>query len=104
MIARRKGDAVLTIWGKRSANDCDDHSRRDFLKVGTLGLTGLTLGGLLRGRAAAAAEGRSPRDTAVVWLWLQGGPSHIETFDPNMDAPAEFRSMVGAVKTTIPRV
>jgi hypothetical protein len=39
-----------------------------------------------------------------MWLWLGGGPTHIETFDPKMGAPAEFRSMAGAVKTSIPGV
>jgi hypothetical protein len=95
---------VFNIWGKRAGSDCEGHTRRDFLKVGTLGLTGLTLGGLLRGRAAAAAEGRSGKDTAVVWLWLGGGPTHIETFDPKMDAPAEYRSVVGAVPSNVPGV
>ena len=95
---------MFNIWGKRTGSDCEGHSRRDFLKVGALGLTGLTLSGLLRGRAAAAAAGRSAKDTAVVWLWLGGGPTHVETFDPKMDAPAEYRSMVGAVKTNLPGV
>jgi len=92
---------VFNIWGKRTGSDCEGHTRRDFLKVGTLGLTGLTLSGLLRGRAAAAGEGKSVKDTSVVWLWLGGGPTHVETFDPKMDAPAEYRSMVGAVKTNV---
>src|SRR4029079_11368859 len=42
--------------------------------------------------------------TSVVWLWLGGGPTHIETFDPKMSAPAEFRSITGAVKTNLPGV
>src|SRR4029077_13361535 len=81
--------------------DCEGTSRRDFLKVGTLGLTGLTLPALLRARGAAAAAGKPVKDTSVIWLWLGGGPTHIETFDPKMDAPAEFRSTVGAVKTSL---
>jgi hypothetical protein len=92
---------MLNLWGKRIGSDCEGHSRRDFLKIGTLGLTGLTLSGLLRGRAAVAGEGKSVKDTAVVWLWLGGGPTHVETFDPKMEAPAEYRSMVGAVKTNV---
>jgi hypothetical protein len=96
---------MLNLWGKRTGKDCAGTSRRDFLKIGTLGLTGLSLSGLLRLRSAAAAEGKtSLKDTSVVWLWLGGGPTHIETFDPKMEAPAEFRSMVGAVKTSLPGV
>src|SRR4029077_13932868 len=79
-------------------------SRRDFLKVGALGLGGLMLPDLLRARAAAAAEGKPTRKSSVVWLWLGGGPTHVETFDPKMSAPAEFRSTVGAVKTNLPGV
>jgi len=59
---------------------------------------------LLRARAVAAQEGKSTRKTSVVWLWLGGGPTHIETFDPKMSAPMEFRSTVGAVKTCLPGV
>jgi hypothetical protein len=95
---------MLNLWGKRTGTDCAGTSRRDFLRIGTLGLTGLSLPGLLRLRSAAAASGRSVKDTSVVWLWLGGGPTHIETFDPKMDAPAEFRSMVGAIKTSLPGV
>ena len=96
---------MLNLFGKRTMRDCEGNtSRRDFLKVGALGLAGLTLPGLLRLRSAAAATGRSLPDTSVIWLWLGGGPTHVETFDPKMSAPAEFRSMVGAVQTSIPGV
>jgi hypothetical protein len=50
------------------------------------------------------AAGKPTKNTSVVWLWLGGGPTHIETFDPKMTAPAEFRSVVGAVKTNVPGV
>jgi hypothetical protein len=95
---------MLNFWGKRGVRDCEGTNRRDFLKVGALGLTGLTLPGLLRLRSAAAANGRSLPDTSVIWLWLGGGPTHIETFDPKMSAPAEFRSMIGAAQTSLPGV
>jgi hypothetical protein len=93
---------MLNLWGTRSRKDCEGTSRRDFLRIGALGLTGLTLPGLLRLRSAAAESGQSVKDTSVVWLWLGGGPTHVETFDPKMTAPAEYRSMVGAVKTSVP--
>jgi len=56
---------------------------------------------LLRSRAARAAQGQTTRSTSVIWLWLGGGPTHIETFDPKMTAPAEFRSTLGAIKTNV---
>jgi hypothetical protein len=93
---------MLNLFGKRTMRDCEGNTnRREFLKVGALGLGGLTLPGLLRLRSAAAGEGRSLPDTSVIWLWLGGGPTHVDTFDPKMSAPAEFRSMVGAVQTNV---
>jgi hypothetical protein len=89
----------------RTGATCDGTSRRDFLKVGALGLGGLTLPDLLRARAAfPASQGKSTKNTSVVWLWLGGGPTHVETFDPKMSAPAEFRSVVGAVQTNVPGI
>ena len=92
---------MFEIIGPRTGRNCDGSSRRDFLKVGALGLTGLCLPDLLRARAAAAAGGATTKNTSVVWLWLGGGPTQVETFDPKMDAPAEYRSTVGAVKTNL---
>jgi uncharacterized protein (DUF1501 family) len=85
------------------ARKCDGSSRRDFLKVGTLGLFGgLTLPQLLRQRAAAAEAGKSVKKTpAVVLLFLDGGASQFETFDPKMDAPQEYRCLFGSTKTPL---
>lgn len=95
---------MLNLLGSNAGRHCDGTSRRNFLKVGSLGLGGLTLPGLLRSRAEAAAEKKATSDTSVVWLWLGGGATHVETFDPKMTAPKEYRSVVGEVKTSIPGV
>jgi hypothetical protein len=80
-------------------------SRRELLSIGALGLGGLTLSGLLRTRALGATVGTElVKDRSVVLLWLGGGPSHIETFDPKMTAPVEIRSVTGEVQTTLPGV
>lgn len=92
---------MLTLHSNERHRDCDGQTRRDFLKVGGLGLGGLALPSLLEARAAAAEQGREVKDTSVVWLWLGGGPTHIETFDPKMTAPSEFRSVTGEVKTNV---
>jgi len=92
---------MFTFRMSRNGTTCDGTSRRDFLKLGALGLGGLTLPDLLRARAAQTASGSSAKNTSVVWLWLGGGPTHVETFDPKMSAPAEYRSVVGAVKTNV---
>lgn len=95
---------MLNLWGNQRNRNCEGTSRRDFLKIGTLGMTGLALPELLRQRALGAAAGQSAKDTSVVWLWLGGGPTHIETFDPKMEAPAEFRSVVGDLRTNVPGI
>lgn len=83
--------------------NCEGNSRRDFLRVGGLGLTSLTLAGALRNKPAAAAN-TLRSEKSVIWLWLSGGPTHVETFDPKMTAPAEYRSVTGEVKTNLPGV
>jgi hypothetical protein len=95
---------VFTFSSSRTGTTCDGASRRDFLRVGALGLGGLLLPDLLRARAAESASGKTTKNTSVVWLWLGGGPTHVETFDPKMTAPVEFRSTVGAVKTNVPGI
>ncbi len=76
-----------------------DSSRREFLRIGALGISGLTLPGLLKAQEATLVKDRS-----VVLLFLNGGPPHIETFDPKMTAPSEIRSVTGEVKTALPGV
>src|SRR5262245_976049 len=79
-------------------------SRRGFLQVGTLGLGGLSLSGLLRARAESAGAASNARHTSVVLLFLTGGASHLETFDPKMTAPAEYRSITGETATRLPGI
>src|SRR5437764_322090 len=76
--------------------------RRAFLKVGGLALGGLALPELLAARAAAPS--RTVADRSVIFLFLHGGPTQIETFDPKMGAPVETRSTTGEVKTSLPGV
>ncbi|MCE9607295.1 MAG: DUF1501 domain-containing protein [Planctomycetia bacterium] len=79
--------------------------RRDFLRVGAMSLFGAAMPGLA-GRDAWAADVLKPYATgrSVVLLFLGGGPSHIELFDPKMTAPAEFRSIMGEVDTAHPGI
>jgi len=76
--------------------------RREFLRVGALSLPGLTLANRLA--AAASAPHRVAHDRSVILLFLQGGPSQIETFDPKMTAPSGICSATGEVATRIPGV
>ncbi len=79
--------------------------RRAFLRVGSLALGGLSLPDLLTARARAAETRRTVvKDRSVIFLFLHGGPSQTETFDPKMTAPVEFRSTTGEVATRLPGV
>jgi hypothetical protein len=78
--------------------------RRQFLRAGALALGGLTLGDNFAVRAAAAG-GKSPlKDRSVIFLFMHGGPSQFETFDPKMDMPSNIRSATGEIQTTLPGV
>ena len=73
-------------------------NRRDFLRVGSLALGSLALPTLLPGKVWGSSESASA-GKSVIFLFLHGGPSQIETFDPKMSAPAEIRSATGEVAT-----
>jgi len=77
-------------------------SRRSFLEAGSLALGGLALTDLLRGRAAAKEAGAEPSDTSVILIWLQGGPSHMETYDLKPEAPADYRGECVPISTVAP--
>ena len=97
---------MLTVRSSETVSTCEGSSRREFLRIGALGLGGLTLTDLfaLKARAADGKAYDFLRDKSVVMLNLQGGPSHVETFDPKMTAPSEYRAMFGEVKTSLPGV
>ena len=95
---------MLTILSQTSARSCDGMSRRDFVRAGVLGATGLSLPLLFRTHAALASPASFVKDTSVVFLFLAGGPSQYETFDPKMTAPWEIRGVTGEVATNLPGV
>ena len=95
---------MLTVWSKRRLGTCDGVPRRDFIKAGMLGFTGLGLADALRTRAAATSQGQSSNDRAVILYWLDGGPTQLETYDPKPYAPAEFRGPFQAISTSAPGI
>jgi hypothetical protein len=86
--------------------NCEGMARRDFIQLGLGGLMGFGFTDLLRVRAQAAQSmGKaSPNQVNCILVWLDGGPSHYETFDPKPDAPREIRGEFGAILTSIPGV
>lgn len=83
---------------------CRGPSRRALLRAGLFGLCGMGLDDLLRLRALASAPGRAipARATNCILIWLAGGPSHLDTFDPKPDAPADVRGEFKPIDTTVP--
>jgi uncharacterized protein (DUF1501 family) len=88
---------------------CDGIRRREFLRLGALAPLGLTCADLFRLQAqapvAATGSGKPPAPArACILLWLDGGPSHLDTFDPKPDAPVEVRSPFKSIPTTVPGI
>src|SRR4051812_39000096 len=99
---------MLTIYGNKNARFCDGHSRRDFLRVGGVGVGGLSLPQVLRAEAATQSTGsgsstgkRGLSHKAVIMIFLPGGPSHQDIFDLKMDAPSEVRGEFKPIKTNV---
>ncbi len=91
---------MLTILG-RGGRYCDGVSRRTFLQVGALASGGLTLPRLLAARAmAGSSPAKKPRSAILVFL--AGGPSQYETFDPKPTAPRDIRGPYGPISTKVP--
>src|SRR5262245_29333321 len=91
---------MLTIPGSHHRL-CDLRSRREFLTAGALGVAGLTMADRFRAQARAANGGTS-RAKAVIMVYLNGGPSHIDLYDLKPDAPAEYRGEFKPIRTNVP--
>jgi hypothetical protein len=92
---------MLTIYGNRTPRFCDGVSRRNFLKIGALGLGGLALPQLLQ---AESASGIRRSHKAVIMIFLPGGPAHQDIVDLKMDAPAEVRGPFRPISTNVPGI
>src|SRR5262245_39458202 len=92
---------MLTIPAEASSGRrfCDGLSRRNFIRIGALGMGGLALPQLLR---AEAASGIRRSQKAVIMIYLPGGPPHQDTFDLKLDAPSEIRGEFRPIPTNLP--
>src|SRR5438094_5387978 len=79
-------------------------TRRHLLKVGGLGLLGLTVPGLLRAEEWVKGKGPRARAKSVVFLYQFGGPSHIDMFDMKPDAPEGIRGPLKPIQSSLPGV
>ena len=88
-----------TIWGQPEQS-CERRGRRNFLRVGALG-TGLTLAGSRRARAGVVGASPGAQSRSAILVFLAGGPSHYETFDPKPGAPLEIRGPFSPIATNV---
>src|SRR6266446_104143 len=95
---------MLTLYGQSSSTLCSGVTRRDLLRVGGLSVLGLSLADLLRLEAARAGEAvpaSRARAKNVLLVYLGGGMTHHDTFDPKPDAPPEIRGKYGTLPTKV---
>ncbi len=79
--------------------------RRSFLEIGGLSLLGFSLTDFLKLKAQAeAGKLPVPSDTSVIFIWLPGGPPHMETYDMKPDAPVEYRGDFRPIRTNVPGI
>src|SRR5262249_7080913 len=79
-------------------------SRRNFLKIGALTFGGFGLSDVVPWQLQASERGGSTPDTSVIFIWLPGGPPHMETYDLKPDAPAEYRGEFRPIRTRVPGI
>ena len=94
----------------RAHTNCNGVTRRDFIQLGLGGVLGLGFCDVLRLRAGAAEAGVKAtakpggKNVNCILIWMDGGPSHYESFDPKPDAPSEIRGEFKAISTKVPGV
>ncbi len=81
---------------------CDGWSRRSFLQVGLAGMGSLSLSQLLAARAVANESMSAAKDTSLILIWLDGGPSQHDTYDPKPNAPVDYRGIWTHIPTKVP--
>ncbi len=91
---------MQTLFGHQSNHYCDRISRRNYLRIGSLGLGGLALPTLLQAEEISGTK----RENSVVIIYLPGGPTQHETFDPKPNASYEIRGSYQPISTKIPGV
>ncbi len=84
--------------------NCESRTRRDCLRLGLGALLGGGLIDALRLRGMAATGAKPSRPTSCILIWMDGGPSHYETFDPKPKAPSEIRGQYDTIATKVPGV
>lgn len=90
--------------GYAGERTCQGRTRREILQVGSVGFLGVTLAQWFAARATGNDGVRARREPSCIFVFLSGGPSHFETFDPKPLAPVEIRGPYGTIPTSVPGV
>ncbi len=92
---------MLNVFGKSAGKFCDQVSRRNFIKIGSLGLGGLGLPQILHAENKA---GKTNSHKSIIMIYLPGGPPHQDMYDIKMDAPSEIRGEFKPISTSVPDI
>jgi hypothetical protein len=103
---------MLVIPGQYGKDTCDGYSRRELLRIGGSAVFGLSLPVILRATAARAATTEAPssggpgfgKAKSVIMLYLQGGPSHLDLWDPKTNVPDNVKSVFSNINTKLPGI
>jgi hypothetical protein len=92
---------MFRVNAGRTGAYCDGISRRSFLQLGVAGMATVGLADVLRAKSASQALGQPAKDTAVILIWLDGGPSHLDMYDMKPEAPPEYRGIWRPIPTNV---
>src|SRR5688572_32781983 len=105
---------MITVPGQAGKDLCDEQdsgiTRRDLLRIGGSGLLGLSLGSIFQLQEACAKEAGASgapgwgKAKSIIMVYLQGGPSHLDLWDPKENVPDNVRSMLSNIPTKLPGV
>lgn len=95
---------MFKIDAGKTGSYCDGLSRRSFVQIGLAGMASVGLPQVLRAKEASAELGTLKKDTSVILIWVDGGPSHMDLYDMKPQAPAEYRGIWKPVPTNVPGI
>jgi hypothetical protein len=102
--ASERGISMFRIEAGATRKYCDGLSRRSFVQIGVAGMAAAALPEILRAKEVSAGKGLAVKDTSVILIWLDGGPSHMDLYDLKPEAPSEYRGIWRPIRTNVPGI
>src|SRR5437867_1859016 len=91
----------MRVYAGKTGKYCDGFSRRNFVQLGLAGMGAAGLPQILRAKEESAQLGSPRKETSIILLWLDGGPSHLDLYDMKPEAPAEYRGLWNPIRTNV---